>query len=332
VTPTVRPRLDPAVAWARLLVRDATGDLATGSLALVACSGGADSVALLCAARFEADRAGWRCGAVVVDHGLQDDSAEVAAQAAATARGLGADPVVQLSAEVAGPGGPEAAARRARYQALHDAAERAGAVAVLLGHTLDDQAESVLLGLARGSGTRSLAGMAARDGLWRRPFLDLRRAETEAVCRASGVQWWLDPHNTDPAYTRSRVRSRLLPALEAELGPGVAEALARTARLARDDADLLDALAVDLAARARTPDGWDVPALAAAPAALRSRVLRGAALAAGCPATDLTAGHVEALAALLRPRQAGKGVDLPGQVRARRSSGTLHLDRGAVTG
>src|SRR5262245_43174201 len=245
-----RPRLTPVVADARRAVREALADLSPGSLALVALSGGADSLALLAAAAFEAPRASLRCGAIVVDHGLQADSASVAATTARQARDLGADPVEVRRVDAEGPGGPEAAARAARRTALRAAADVHGAAAVLLGHTRDDQAETVLLGLVRGSGTRSLSGMAARDGLWRRPLLGLRREQTEAVCRDVGLDWWTDPHNADAALTRVRVRTRVLPVLEAELGPGIVDALARTADLSRADADLLDVLAADLHAAA----------------------------------------------------------------------------------
>jgi tRNA(Ile)-lysidine synthase len=325
---TERPRLTPVVADARRAVREALADLPSGSLALVALSGGADSLALLAAATFEAPRASLRCGAVVVDHGLQPGSDKVAATAARQARDLGADPVEVRRVDVDGPGGPEAAARAARRTALRAAATQHGAAAVLLGHTRDDQAETVLLGLARGSGARSLSGMAARDGLWRRPLLGLRREQTEAVCRDVGLEWWSDPHNADAALTRVRVRTRVLPVLEAELGPGIVDALARTADLSRADADLLDALAADLHAAVTDADGGlDATELAAAPDALRSRVLRKAALDAGCPGTDLTAGHVDALNDLVTDWHGQRGVDLPGGVVARRIEGRLRLDR-----
>lgn len=286
-------------------------------------------MALLSATAFESRRGAWRCGAVVVDHRLQDGSADVAANVGETARRLGAEPVECVAVDVGSSGGPEAAARQARYDALRAVAARNGAAAVLLGHTLDDQAETVLLGLARGSGIRSLAGMAPSEDLWRRPFLELRRADTEAVCRAAGLHWWEDPHNADPAYARARVRDRVLPVLEGEIGPGVAAALARTAMLARDDADLLDALASDLATAARRPDGdWDVATLLAAPAALRSRVLRSAALAAGAPSNDLNAGHVTGLLGLLDDWHGQAWLDLPGRVRVRRTATVLRFGAG----
>ncbi len=210
---------------------------------------------------------------------------------------------------------------------------------MLLGHTRDDQAETVLLGLARGSGARSLAGMPAKvHGLYRRPLLGLERSVTSAACAAEGLDPWDDPHNADPAYTRVRVRHRVLPVLEAELGPGVAAALARTAELLRDDADALDAWAdraysecvVDRsrlsAAEVRRSGSavtLYVDRLDAFPAAVRRRVLRRAALWSGSPGTDLSAGHVAAVEALVTQWRGQAWVDLPGSVRARRTDGRI---------
>ena len=176
-----------------------------------------------------ATRDGRRAGAVTVDHGLQLGSAGRARGLAATLVGLGFDPVEVVHVRVGGTEGPEGNARRVRCAALGASAERHGATAVLLGHTRDDQAETVLLGLARGSGPRSLAGMAPVAGRFRRPLLDLPRATVRAAV-PDGFTPWDDPHNADPAYTRSRTRERVLPVLEAELGPGIGAALARTRR------------------------------------------------------------------------------------------------------
>jgi tRNA(Ile)-lysidine synthase len=355
------PRLHPDVAALRTAVRDCLADVEPGHLVLVGVSGGPDSLALAAAVSFVAPRAGLRWGAVVVDHCLQAGSATVAERAAEQARELGAGPVEVVGVTVDGPGGPENAARDARRAALVAAACRHGAVTVLLGHTLDDQAETVLLGLARGSGTRSLAGMRPRDGLWRRPLLHVERARTRAVCEELGLSWWSDPHNDDDAFARVRVRRHVLPELDRQLGPGTAAALARTADLARDDADLLDALAARLAEDAAgrpddaaadatadaavdaaddsadegapSPDAGpdesvlDVTVLAAAPPALRTRVLRAAALAAGCPATDLTAGHVGAVDRLVTAWHGQRGLDLPGGVVATRTGRQLRLAR-----
>ena len=246
---SARPRLTPALADVRRAVRSA---LPADGLVLVALSGGPDSLALAAAAGFEAPRAGLRAGAVIVDHQLQEGSDAVAERAAEQARALGLDPVRVVQVTVAeGRDGPEAAARAARYAALEGVAADTGAVAVLLGHTLDDQAETVLLGLARGSGAGSLQGMAPAAGLFRRPLLGIRRSVTVQACIDAGLEPWADPHNADPAYTRVRVRSNVLPVLEAELGPGVAEALARTAEQLREDDDafatMIDEVAEELA-------------------------------------------------------------------------------------
>jgi tRNA(Ile)-lysidine synthase len=244
----------------------------------VALSGGPDSLALAAALAFEAPRAGVRAGAVIVDHGLQDGSRDAAATAARQATALGLDPVLVRTVVVEGAGGPEGAARAARYAALEAAAHETGATLVLLGHTLDDQAETVLLGLARGSGATSLHGMAARSGLWSRPLLGIRRSQTHAFCADSGLEAWTDPQNSDPAFARVRVRESVLPLLERELGPGIAEALARTAEQLREDDDALDhfaeEIAEELADIAEAGISLPVRALAANPAALRQRLIR----------------------------------------------------------
>lgn len=286
--------------------------------ALVACSGGPDSLALAAAAAVVARRTGVVVRAAVVDHGLQPGSDAVAALVAERLAGLGM-PARVLTVEVDASGeGPEAAARHARYAALEEAA---GGDDLLLGHTLDDQAETVLLGLARGSGARSLAGMPARRGRVVRPLLGVRAETTRRACAELGLEPWLDPHNADDRFTRVRVRARVLPLLEAELGPGIAEALARSATLVRADADLLDALAA--AERASHPEpepacDW----LASLPPALRGRVLRDWLREAG--AADVTAGHVAAVDALVTAWHGQRGADVPG-LRVRRVDGRLRV-------
>jgi tRNA(Ile)-lysidine synthase len=305
-----------AVTAVHVAVRDALADLAPGDRLLVACSGGPDSLALAAATAGLAGRYGWRAGAVVVDHGWSAAASTAGEQAAQTCRKLGLDPVELIVVDSSGPGGPEGAARTARYRALADAAQRHEAVAVLLGHTLDDQAETVLLGLARGSGARSLAGMAPVRGIYRRPLLGLPRSATVAACAGLELSPWLDPANSDPAYARVRVRE-LAGQLEQALGPGVVQALARSADLLRDDADALDAAAGELLAAADPDETGELDAgrLVAAPVAVRRRALLAAARAAGCPAGSLSQRHAIALDALLT---AGTGAaDLPAGVRAR---------------
>ena len=322
----------PSVAAVRLAVRRALADLDPGARLVVACSGGADSLALLAATVFEARRPAHEVIGVTVDHGLQPGSADQAGRVVEQMRSLGAEPRL-VTVTVGTTGGPEAAARAARYAALEEAAREHDADAVLLGHTRDDQAETVLLGLARGSGTRSLAGMPPRQGRFRRPLLDLTRDDTRAACAAQGITPWADPHNDDPAFARVRVRHRVLPVLEEELGPGVAEALARTARLLRDDAEVLDALAERVWSEARGPDGsLDVARLGREPAAIRRRVLRRTAVAAGCPPTELFAVHLDAVDALVTDWHGQRGVDLPGHLRATRDGGRLRIHGHAVAG
>jgi tRNA(Ile)-lysidine synthase len=335
----------PAVADVRHAVRASLAGLAPGDVVLVACSGGADSLALAAAVAFEAPKVGLMAGGITVDHGLQPGSAEQAAQVTAVLNRLGLSPVQSVAVTVPRPGdtsgypGPEAAARAARYAALDRAAERAGAW-ITLGHTLDDQAETVLLGLGRGSGARSLAGMAPASGRYLRPLLGIRRVQTQAACEAEGLQPWTDPHNSDPAYARARVR-RLMPALEDALGPGVALALARTADLLRADADALDALAATEAAQlggttAAQADGWPADALARLPEAIRHRLLRSAALASGCPAGALSQRHIVSLDELVTCWHGQRWADLPGGVRCLRRYGRLLFtkpgDRGTAPG
>jgi len=255
----------------------------------VGLSGGADSLALTAVAAALKPTT-----ALIVDHGLQTGSADVAATAAAQARQLGCVAAHVISVDVGTDGGPEAAARTARYAAL-DAAR--GGAPVLLAHTLDDQAETVLLGLGRGSGPRSIAGMRLWDPPWGRPLLEVRRADTEAVCAELGLTPWRDPHNTDPRYTRVRLRTEVLPLLEDVLAGGVAPALARTAAALREDNDALDALAAGHLDALRTDDGLTVAGLEDLPAALRRRVIRGWLLSVG--ATMLTDVQLRAVDALV---------------------------------
>jgi len=337
-----RPRLTPPIADVRRAVRSvlasfpepvegsghigpSTGSGPAAPLVLVALSGGADSLALAAATAFEAPRAGLRAGAVIVDHGLQDASATVAEAAADAARALGLDPVLVRRVEVTGEGGPEASARAARYAALDAAADETGAALVLLGHTLDDQAETVLLGLARGSGAASLAGMAPQSGRYARPLLGIRRATTRQACLDAGLEPWDDPHNLDPAYTRVRVRERVLPVLEAELGPGVAEALARTAEQLREDEEAftsqIDEFIEELCEPAEAGIAVSAAALAANPAALRQRIIRH--VVASEFGVSLTRTQTLEVARLVTDWHGQGPIDLPGGIRATRAGSRI---------
>jgi tRNA(Ile)-lysidine synthase len=306
---------------------------------LVAFSGGADSMALLAAARAVAPG---RVHVAVIDHGLQEGSAERSAALVAdlVAQGL---PAAVHRVVVDGGGGLEAAARRVRYGALRTARPHPDSP-VLLGHTLDDQAETVLLGLGRGSGARSLAGMRTWDPPWLRPLLGLRRADTAAACRSQGLTFWDDPHNIDSRFTRVRLRSEVLPLLEEVLGGGVAAALARTAAQLRDDGEALDAAACDVLARAAAADDdaqlaeqaaddtavLDTAVLAVAPAAVRRRALRIWLGARGV--TGLTDLHLRAADDLVGRWRGQGGVALPGRLELVREHGRLRVRTAAWPG
>lgn len=318
--------LHPSVAACRRGVRRLLEELPADATVIVACSGGADSLALVSAAVFEGHRLGATVVGATVDHGLQEGSDQQAARVVEQMAGLGVDETVSARVRVETAGlGLEAAARQARYAVLEEIADRFTAAAVLLGHTRDDQAETVLLGLTRGSGGRSMAGMRRAFDGFARPLLDVTRADTVTACQVEGLDYWEDPHNVDPSFLRPRVRTRVLPMLETELGPGVAKTLARTADQLREDMDYLD----DLAEQAfdqlaeDEPSTLPVNGLFVLPAAIRRRVLRLAALAAGSPASELFYEHVAAVDSLITDWHGQRWIDLPGHVEASRSDGQV---------
>ncbi|UUZ60811.1 tRNA lysidine(34) synthetase TilS [Nocardioides sp. B-3] len=325
--------LHPSLAVVRRGVRAVLDPLDPGATVVVACSGGADSIALLSASLFEGHKRSLRVVGVTVDHGLQPGSALQAQRVVEQMAAMGADETMTATVTVDATGvGPEAAARQARYAVLSEVASRLSASVVLLGHTLDDRAETVLLGLTRGSGGRSLAGMRRGFEGFARPLLDVRRDDTVTACQVEGLTVWDDPHNVDPTFTRVRVRRTILPLLEDELGPGVARTLARTADQLRDDMALLDSLADSALARVAGPHGLSVPLLGAEPPALRRRVIRLAAVAAGAPPGELFHEHVLAVDALLTDWRGQKWIDLPGHLRAVRREALLVLERAPSSG
>lgn len=322
----------PTQADCRRGVRAALEGLPPGSLALAAVSGGGDSLALAAALAAEAPAHEVTAGAIIVDHGLQEASTDVALLAAQQCGDLGLAPVAVVPATVVPDGdGLEAAAREARYAALVDTAEAMGEEhpmhLVLLGHTRDDQAEQVLLGLARGSGARSLSGMPVltlRGGTpFARPLLHLPRETTLTACRAWGLTPWSDPMNEDRAFARVRARA-VLAELESALGPGVTDGLARTADLLREDADLLDELA-DRATPDPGPEGVAVAELSELAPALRSRVWRRLLLAGGAPAGSLSAAHVAACDRLVTDWHGQGPAHLPGDLRVSRTDGRITI-------
>jgi tRNA(Ile)-lysidine synthase len=313
--------LDPPLAAVRLAVRR---EVRSAGIVMVACSGGADSLALLAAAVFEGEKAGTRVIGAVIDHGLQQGSAAHTAAVVDQMAALGVDETATIRVTVdPGPAGIEAGARQARYAALSELAAHLAADVVLLGHTLDDQAETVLLGLARGSGGRSLQGMRPsfhQDGVrFARPLLQITRAETEGACQADDITWWDDPQNEDPGFLRSRVRHAVMPMLESELGPGVAEALARTASQLRADMDYIGTHADPVLSGALIEGGLDLDRLDLADVAIATRVVRAAAIRAGAIESELTHGHVQAIIGA----GPGKEIQLPGHVTAYRDGSSL---------
>ncbi len=321
--------LPAAVAATRTAIRRALVSLRLPDDALVmtACSGGADSLALSAAAAFVAPRVGLRAGLVTIDHDLQPGSAERAREVAAWATEIGLAPARVLTVDARGRGeGPEAAARSARYRALTAAAIGTDASAVLLGHTLDDQAETVLLALARGSGPRGIAGMpeVRTVGTVRfvRPFLAVSREQTESACRELGLKPWSDPHNSDPAFARSRVRAAM-PVLSDLLGSDLVANLARTAGLVAADTELLDRMAAEAEPGVTEGSALVVSALARLPDALRTRVLRRYALAVGAHPGALGAVHIAALDALIVSWRGQGPVGLPGGIEVRRNGDRL---------
>jgi tRNA(Ile)-lysidine synthase len=308
----------------RQAVRSWLAEFAPGENILIAVSGGADSLALAAALALESRELSLNFIPVVIDHGLQSGSEQVALTTATTLTKIGFEQIDIRKVVVDITDGLEASARRARYGAFDVALQEFGARSIFLGHTLNDQAETVLLGLARGSGTRSLSGMASssNDHKYLRPLLGITREITVESCEEQGIEFWSDPHNENEDFTRVRVRKNILPLLESDLGPGVIESLGRTARILREDADALDQLAAEY--RLKEPD-LIVDHLAALPRAIRVRVLRSAIYEAGAPAGSLTAGHVEPVEALITSWHGQGEVSLPGGVKVSRISGRLSL-------
>ena len=315
---------NPATVAIRSAVRECLSGCSAGDTVLVAVSGGADSLALAAALVPESKSALINLVGVTIDHQLQKNSSEQATKVFAQLSELGISQIEIVKVDVEMVDGLEASARRARYAALDAVAEKLNANLIFLGHTLNDQAESVLLGLARGSGARSLSGMARCTGKYCRPLLEITRSETLAACTENNLTPWIDPHNSDSQFARVRVRTDALPKLEESIGPGITEALARSADLLRDDADALDGWAVQVAAELDLAD-LEITALADLPKAVRTRLLRMAIYAAGAPMGSITADHVASVEAFVTSWHGQGACSLPGGVKVSRISGRLSL-------
>jgi len=313
-----------AIVAIRNAVKPHLARLEAGDKVLVAVSGGADSLALASAILTESKEFAITPIAVTIDHQLQSGSGAQAEKVENQLKEMGYGKVLLQKVVVTTESGLEAGARDARYQALSTCAAQEKATKVFLGHTRDDQAETVLLGLARGSGTRSLSGMAIENGIYIRPLLQITREETVLACKEVGVEPWNDPHNGNTEFSRVRVRTEILPVMEEKLGPGIAAALSRSASILRDDADALDAIAQTEISHSDLAN-LDCEHLATLARAIRSRVLRAAIYAAGAPSGSITADHLSGVEALVTSWRGQGPLSLPGGVKVERISGRLSL-------
>ena len=313
-----------AMVSIRAAVRPYLDQLEAGDTFLVAVSGGADSLALANALLLESKTLALRSSAITIDHQMQENSGSQAKIVSDQLKEMGYDDVYIKKVVVATDSNVESNARDVRYQEIHRYSQETKAKAIFLGHTFNDQAETVLLGLARGSGTRSLSGMAIRNENYIRPLLSITREETERACREASLEFWSDPHNFDSEFTRVRVRREIIPFLEKNLDPGISRALVRTASLARDDADALEAWAEREASQMDLAD-LDCSYLASLPRAITTRILRIAATAAGTTPGSLTFEQITAMSALICAWKGQGPLSLSGGVKVERISGRLSL-------
>lgn len=318
----------------------------SGETVVLAVSGGADSTALLLAVEELKTHGKLSTDACVahLDHRLRATSAKDAKWVKELATGLGFCSVIgrrKVTEEIrAGSDNIEQAAREARYLFLERTAKRVSASYVLTGHTMDDQAETVLLRLMRGSGGFGLGGIEAVRPLAKnssiklvRPLLWARRADTEAYCRSRRTEFLFDEMNDDLSFARVKVRKQLLPLMQS-FNNRIVEALSRTATQLREDTTVLFNDAEELLRRAtlhdqeeanKTPP-LDVKLLANAPPALRRRALRQWISEARGNARRLEMVHLLGVEKLLEGSKGGRVVELPGGGRVRRSRNRLEFE------
>jgi tRNA(Ile)-lysidine synthase len=324
---SVRKRLSPAQGLIRLAVRNClTSNTKPGQKLLIAVSGGADSLALAAACEFEAKKLGLKIAAAVIDHSLQKGSDKVAAQTAKTLAALGFEEVVVKKITVGKAGGPEAAARTARYTALETLRQKTKSHFIVLGHTSSDQAETVLLGLVRGSGSKSLSGMSEKTGFLLRPLLGVERATTEAFCKDSGIKYWSDPQNQDKKFLRVMIRKLVLPFLEKQLGGSVAASLVRTSDQLREDNTYLESQSDKSFKKYAKVSGsgisFDAKALEKLPAAILNRVIKKSLDSFG---SESSRTNVLAVSDLVLSWHGQKPLALPG-VRVVRKGNTISFE------
>jgi tRNA(Ile)-lysidine synthase len=296
-----------------------------GQKLLVAVSGGADSMALAAALEFEAKKLKLQISAAVIDHSLQKNSSKIAKQTADALVNLGYQQVVIESVQVAKVGGPEAAAREARYSALEKIRKQTKSDFVLLGHTQSDQAETVLLGLVRGSGAKSLSGMSPRTGTLLRPLLGIERSTTEQFCKDSGIRFWIDPQNSDTRFVRVMIRKKVLPFLEKHLGVGISKNLVKTGDQLREDEIYLSQVSNKAFRKISKSSGSTLSFAAGDLAKLSPAILnRVIKIALDSFEKESSRVHVLAVADLVLSWHGQKPLSLPG-VRVERKGNTITI-------
>lgn len=316
-----RPRLTPAVADSRRQLRELfAGQAIANDTVLVGFSGGADSLALLAAVAFEAKKFSIEPIAVIIDHGLQESSQSVALNAKLTAESLGVKAIIR-KVSVGAEGGLENAAREARYQAFSEVKEELNASYLLLGHNLNDQAESVLLGLMRGSGPRSIAGMQEVTDWILRPFLTISGEQLRQACEDQGLEFWDDPHNDDPRFARVEIR-KILNELEASGSAGVIESLARTAEQMQEAEAIIQPLIEGLVSEIEDKSSVEIEFLEKLDTAYRRRVIHRLAV---LNSAELARVHVLEIEKLVTNWHGQKPLNLPG-ITVSRVGTHLHFD------
>jgi len=291
---------------------------------LIACSGGADSLALAWASKVVAKRLDLNVIAVIIDHQLFNESFQVALNAKEQCENFGIEKVIIKKIEVKeNKEGLESAARSARYEAFEQLMIELNAKAALLAHTQDDQAETMLMRLTRGSGAKSLSAMKEVSGKYLRPFLHIRKKELVEALQKEGITFWQDPANTDYRFLRAKVRNELMPKLIEVLGESVIESLDRTSDLLKEDNEALESIAFknyrDLNKE------LNVEELIKFPAAIRKRIIKIAALESGVIPGPFTFEHIEAIDALVTKWRGQGNVDLPGFIQASRDNQTIRF-------
>ena len=309
-------------------VQNLLKDFDAGDLVLVGCSGGADSLALAWTTLVVGKRQELKIGAIIVDHQLVPESNSVALNAKKQCEDLGIEEVIIKKVNVEhNHEGLEAAARIARYEAFENVLHETNAQAILLAHTQDDQAETVLMRLTRGSGAKSLSGMAQVSGKYLRPFLHLRKKLVHDSLDLIGLKAWQDPANTDHQFLRVKVRHELMPKIVEVLGESAISSLDKTSQLLRLDNQALEDLAQQFLESQKDvkTNGLEISELEKLPEAIRTRVLRFFAIASGVHPGPFSFEHIEAIDALVKNWHGQGNVDLPGFIQATRVDGSLRF-------